>query len=203
MKTKIYTVEGIAGDEDKFVAATATTAGTALTLLAAAADIDPPQELAFTTTGDMTAVTLTIVGTDRSGNQITEEIVLPDTSAVLSKKVYASITSITPDATNAETVAVGTTGDRTTTPWVICGLHTGVDQMSTCKVSVVELDGSADGIVEVTYDYPNNGTGDELAVDETVAVAPGTPAAAQGIMCRFVLTSGENTGATIRFGRPG
>lgn len=211
MRTKEYTLTGVDADNDAFVTATDTEDGVALTLESAAASIDPPTFLSFTTDADMTDTTLTIVGVDRSGNEITEDVVLPDTDTVVSALVYASITSITPNMTNANNVEVGFP-DGAVTPWVICGLHTGYDILSAAKVSVLILEGAADGEVDVTYDYPGgypNGIirGDTPPVyprvDAVVAVTPGTPVDAQGIMCRFRLTTGAGTSALVRFARPG
>jgi hypothetical protein len=79
-------------------------------------------------------------------------------------------------------------------------------------VSVLILEGAADGDVEITYDFPGgytNGvirgdTAPEMPkVDASVAVTPGTPVEAKGIMARFVLTTGASTSARVRFGRPG
>lgn len=211
MRTKQYTVTGVDADADAFVTATDTTINVALTLQAAAAAINPARLLSFTTDEDMTDVTLTVVGVDRNGNRITELVVLADTGTVLSVQAFASIISITPNATNANNVEVGFPAGAVT-PWVICGLHTGYDILSTAKVSVLITAGAADGEVDVTYDYPGgyvNGVirNDTPAVpprvDQVITVTPGTPVDAQGIMCRFRLTSAAGTSASVRFARPG
>lgn len=211
MRTKEYLVTGVDADTNAFVTATATTVNVALTLEAAAAAISPARLLSFTTSGDMTAVTLTIVGVDRNGNRITERVVLPSTATVVSVQAYASIISITPNATDSDTVEVGFPAGAIT-PWVICGLRTGYSILSTAKVSVLITAGAADGEVDVTYDYPGgyvNGVirNDTPAVpprvDQVITVTPGTPVDAQGIMCRFRLTSAAGTSASVRFARPG
>jgi hypothetical protein len=213
MRTKQYTLTGLAADDDGLVTAAAPDAGTALTLEAAAADLDPPREVTLTSAGDLSAVNFTVVGLDRWGRSVSEVIVGPNANTVIGNHVYSVVTSITPDATSATTVEAGWS-DRVTTPWVVTALKTGADghALSACMVSAVDLVGAGDGDVEVTYDYPGgyvNGVirGDEAAVpptvDATIAVTPGTPVEAKGIMARFVLTSGAATGATIRFARPG
>jgi hypothetical protein len=201
MRTKEYTVTGFALDRDGLAAAQAPSAGVALTLEAAAADLDPPREVAIYSAADLSAISFVVVGLDRNGQAVTETIVGPAAAAtVVGQLVYSVVTSITPDGTDAGDVEVGWVA-RTTTPWVICGLHTGYDVLSAARVSVIDLVGAGDGSVEITY------RGDTPAVpprvDETIAVTPLTPVTAQGIMCRFVLTSGAATGATVRFGRPG
>jgi hypothetical protein len=212
MRTKEYTVTGFALDRDGLAAAQAPSAGVALTLEAAAADLDPPREVAIYSAADLSAISFVVVGLDRNGQAVTETIVGPAAAAtVVGQLVYSVVTSITPDGTDAGDVEAGWVA-RTTTPWVICGLHTGYDVLSAARVSVIDLVGAGDGSVEITYDYPGgyvNGVirGDTPAVpprvDETIAVTPLTPVTAQGIMCRFVLTSGAGTGATVRFARPG
>lgn len=171
----------------------------ALVLEAAAASISPARELSFDSNGDINAVNFTIVGKDRNGYDQTESLNGVTTTAVLSKKLWSSVTSITPDAASTQTVVVGFQA-RTPTPWVVCGLRKGVEQVPTAQVSFLILSGAADGIVEVSYDSPGE---EEPTVDETVAITPGTPVDAQGVMCRVVLTSGAATSAEARIAQPG
>jgi hypothetical protein len=204
MRTKEYTVSGIAADDDGLVTAAAPAAGVALTLEAAAADLDPPREVTITSGADVSGVNFTVVGVDRWGNEVSEVIAGPNTDTAKGDIVFASVTSITPDATSAENVEVGW-GDRVCTPWVITALKTGADghALSACMVSVIITEGAADGDVEVTYSFPNDAEGDALPVDASLTVTPGTPVEAKGIMARFVLTSGADTSARVRFARPG
>ena len=212
MRTKEYVVTGFALDRDGLVASANPVAGTPMTLLAAAAALSPPREVAIYSASDQSAVSFVVVGKDRNGVTVGETITGPGAGAtVVGKLTYSVVTSITPSASPGTATEVGWVA-RTTTPWVICGANTGFDVLSACRVSVIDLVGAGDGSVEVTYDFPGgyvNGIirGDTPAVppriDETIAVTPLTPVTAQGIMCRFVLTSGAATGATARFARPG
>ncbi len=214
MRTKQYTVTGFALDRDGLVASANPVAGTPMTLLAAAAALSPPREVAIYSAADQTAVSFVVVGLDRNGMLITETITGPGAGlTVRGQLVYSVVSSITPSASPGTATEVGWVA-RTVTPWVITALKTGADghSLATCKVSVIDLVGAGDGDVEVTYDFPGgyvNGVirGDTPPVppkiDETIAVTPLTPVSAQGIMCRFVLTSGAATGATVRFARPG
>lgn len=214
MRTKEYTVTGFALDRDGLVVSANPIAGTPMTLLAAAASLSPPREVAIYSAADQTAVSFVVVGTDRNGVSITETITGPGAGlTVRGRLVYGSVTSITPSASPGTATEVGWVA-RTVTPWVICSLWTGKEgtQVGAARVSVIELTGAADGDVEVTYDFPGgypNGIIKGVTattppkVDETVAVTPLTPVTAQGIMCRFVLTTGAGTGATVRFARPG
>lgn len=212
MRTKEYVLTGFALDRDGLSASANPVAGVPITLLAAAAALSPPREVAIYSASDQTAVSFVVVGLDRNGISVTETITGPGAGlTVRGKLVYSVVSSITPSATPGTATEVGWEA-RTLTPWVICGLGTGVDVLSSCRVSVIDLVGAGDGSVEVTYDYPGgyvNGVirGDtppvQPRIDETIAVTPLTPVTAQGIMCRFVLTSGAGTGATARFARPG
>jgi hypothetical protein len=211
MRTKEYTATGLDVDANGLVTATAPDAGVALTLEAAADALSPPREVTLTSAGDLSAVNFTVTGLDRNGNPVSEIIVGPDTNTVTGVQVYSVVLSITPDATSATEVEAGW-GVRVTTPWVICAMRTGFDVLSACRVSVIDLVGAGDGSVEVTYDFPGGYTNGIIRsdtppvppkIDETIAVTPLTPVTAQGIMCRFVLTSGAATGATVRFARPG
>jgi hypothetical protein len=198
-RLKTYTLTGFAVSADGVALAQAPSAGVALTLEAGAANLSPPRELLFDADGAMAAVNFTVVGLDRQGNPQTEVVTGVTTTAVSSVKIYSSVTSITPDATDADNVTVGWDA-RTVSPWVVCGIRRGYDTLSVALVSFLILTGAADGIVEVTYDSPAE---PEPAVDETLAITPGTPVEAQGVMCRVVLTSGANTSAEARIAQPG
>lgn len=211
MRTKEYTLTGFALDRDGISVSANPVAGTPITLLAAAAALSPPRELTIYSGSDQSAVSFVVVGKDRNGQVIGETITGPNATTVRGQLVYSVITSVTPSASPGNATELGWVA-RTPSPWVICGLNTGIDVLSACRVSVIGLTGAGDGDVEVTYDYPGgyaNGVirGDTPAVppkvDETIAVTPLTPVTAQGIMCRFVLTSGASTGAIVRFARPG
>lgn len=188
-----------------------------LTLQAGAASLSPPRELVFDASADIATIVFTIVGTDRNGRPVTETITgVTDSVNPVTKNVYASVTSITPSAASSNTVLVGWPA-RTVSPWVICGRRFGLEQLPTAQVSILPTVGSADGIVEVTYDMNNSPAKasypyifeaaeqkyGNLPVDETIAVTPGTPVDAQGSMCRVALTSGNGTTGKARFAIPG
>ena len=108
---KEYTlVAGGAADTDAFALAQNTTAGTALTLTAAATGatlLATPREVTLTSAANFSAVTFTVVGVDRWGNTITEDITGPNNNTVAGRKVYRSITSITPNGSVASNVEAG------------------------------------------------------------------------------------------------
>jgi hypothetical protein len=64
--------------------------------------------LSFTSGGNASAVTFRIRGYDIYGNPVTEDVVGPSGNTVNSAKCYKWILSITPNATSAQTVSIGT-----------------------------------------------------------------------------------------------
>jgi hypothetical protein len=213
-RVKEYTLTGFALSTNGIAASQDLEAGVPMVLEAAAASLSPPRELDFDGSAAISG-TLTIVGTDRYGNPQTEVISGLSTSTITSKLVWASVTSITPSATDTDTVVVGWPA-RTVSPWVPCGRRVGSEVLPSARVSMIELTGAGDGTVEVTYDsnqspakstYPHifeasaQRTG--YKVDETIALTPLTPVSAQGVYCRVVLTSGAATAAVARIAIPG
>lgn len=104
MRQKTRTIAAIVADDDGIVTSTDLTAATPLTLLATS--FDPPRRILFTASAAITG-TLALVGTDRWGNPISETVSLPDTTPVPTQHVYATLTSITPSDTDADTIEVG------------------------------------------------------------------------------------------------
>lgn len=189
-RVKEYTLVGSAADDDAFVTGTDTTAGTALTLLAAAAAIDPPRELAFTTDADMTNVTVTIIGIDRWGNAITEELVLPDTDDKNSRKIYSKVISITPDTTNANNVKVGYP-QRVVSPWVAIDLGIATEGSASGQVATEVIEGSPDFSVEITDENFMQVSGDGALVQSSTDT---TPPAVTDVTC--VAVRGVNTASS-------
>ena len=69
--------------------------------------------------GDESSVSFTVVGTDLSGNEITEVITGPVANAtVLGSKTFQTISSITPSSNLSGSITVGTTGGGITTTGV-------------------------------------------------------------------------------------
>lgn len=216
-RVKEYTLVGVDASASGIAAAQNLTAGTGLTLEAAAAALDPPRKILIDADADISAVVFTVVGKDRWGNSISEEITGVTTTAVSSVHIYASISSITPDTTDAVNSANVGWAVGAISPWVICGRRVGFEQLPICLVSALILEGAADGSVEVTYDsnqspskasYPNIFVASEQVyenhpIDETIAVTPGTPVEAQGVFCRFNMSTGAGTSMKVRFAQPG
>ena len=104
MRQKTRTIAAIAADSNGIVASTALTGGTPLTLLATT--FNPPRRILFTASAALTG-TLTLVGTDRWGNPISEAVSVPGATPVPTQYVYATLTSITPSDNDADTLEVG------------------------------------------------------------------------------------------------
>lgn len=202
-RTKTYTLVGLAADANDISAAAAITAGTPITLLAAAAALDPPRFLSLVGSATLSG-SFAVVGLDRWGNRITETISGVTTTPVRSKGIYSSVTSITPSDTDADTLAVGWPAGGVATPWIVCGRGMGTDQVPEALLSVLAVSGSPDGNVEITYDMFPRLTDPEITVDQSVLAAsftPGTPQACKGQGVRFVMTT-EGT-CTVKVTRPG
>lgn len=193
MRVKLYDlVAGGAADAAAFAALQNTTANTPLTLTAAATGatlLATPRELDFTSAADASTVTFRIVGKDRwGGNPITEDIVGPNANTVRTRKVYSSITSITPLQSSANTVSVGYP-QRVTSPWVVADTNRSTDQMPFSQMSTEALTGAPTVVMENTYGHATSFTGDGAHVAASTAVVPPAVGTVQGTAIRGVITS--------------
>lgn len=205
MRVKQYTLTGVgAADTAAFSALAAPVANTAITLTAAAtgaALAATPRELTFTSGGDASAVTFTIVGTDRWGAPATDTIVGPNANTVTSKSVWSRITSITPNASSAQTVSVGYP-QRVTTPWVGLNTNHATDVVPKGLISMETLTGAPTASPEFTIErftqYPADSA---RAMGSAATLNNTTVAEVQGTAVRAVLTSAAGS-AKFTFARP-
>lgn len=109
MRPKVVTLTGVAADDNGIVTSVTPAAGgeQSLTLLAAAASLDPPRRLEVTTAADETARTITVTGVDRYGIPRTESFSLVDTGAALSTWEYQSISEILIDDDTTGAIIAG------------------------------------------------------------------------------------------------
>lgn len=206
MRVKQYTLTGVgAADAVAFAALQAPTAGVALTLTAAAtgaALAATPRELTFTAAGDVSSVTFTIVGTDRWGAPATDTIVGPSGATVTSKSVWKAVTSITPNATSANTVSVGYP-QRVVTPWVGLSTNRSTDLAPKALISMETLSGAPTASPELTIErftqYPADSA---RSIGSAATLNNTTVAEVQGTAVRAVLTSAAGS-AKFTFARPG
>jgi hypothetical protein len=176
MRIREVIVESVgAEDANAYVTNTDATADTPLTLEAAAASIDPPRELLFTFDGDSTAVTFTIVGKDRRGTDQTEILVGGNAEALITKGVYSSITSITPDVTDAGTFEIGFAA-RGVSPWFIMNTTRAMD---TPPFGVAECldggDGTVVGQIEYTIENASRKPNAQCQVTNSPTALTGVP----------------------------
>lgn len=195
---EVTLVGGGAASAAAFSAAAAVVANTPLTLLAAAASISPPRELTFTTNGDMSGVILTIVGEDRRGNTFTELLQLPaSATTVRSLGVYSKITSITPSASDANTVSVGYP-QRVVSPWFLNDTTGARDNVPTNKIQALTPDAPAvfaAGSVEITEQNAARKPGEQCQPETTTLAlaAAGATVDARGAWFRFVNAAATGT----------
>ncbi len=126
-------------------------AGGSLTLAALAAAIPQPRRITITSAGDDSAATWTIVGTNWSGNIITETFLGANTPTVRTSALsYASVTSISLNAASASTVTAGTS-TVATSPWVR------FDEWAEAVVGMqFTVTGTATYTFESSFDDPNS-----------------------------------------------
>lgn len=193
MRIRQYTLSGGgAANNATYSALAAPNTGVALTLTGAAASISPGRELTFTSAGDASGVVFVIVGKDvYGGNPITENITGPNANTVRTRKVYSSITSITPVGSSAQTVSVGN-AQRTVGNWINSNLFCSRDNTPTMRCSTEIVSGAPTGSWEFTNENVVNITGGGAFVDGSVASTPaaaGDTASVQGAYVRYVCTS--------------
>lgn len=68
---------------------------------------DQPRCVSLTNTTNMIAVSYTIVGYDEYGARMSQVLIGPNNTTVNTLKAFASVLSVTPNATNAGTLSVG------------------------------------------------------------------------------------------------
>lgn len=88
-------------DTDAFALAQSYTAATPLTLTGGAASISPPRRASFTSSTNESGTNFTIIGLDQFGVADSEVVAGPNNNTVYSDGYWSSITSITPNQTEA------------------------------------------------------------------------------------------------------
>lgn len=141
----------VATDVDN-VSVSAAVPNGALTLTAGAGTGNPfAQFLTFTASADISASTFTITGTDDKDFVITEELIGPaDTTAILSARLYKTVTSIVSSAANAATLQVGWIYSGTTPAYVINYRQSPFNM----SVSTQLLSGTGTASIQYTFDDP-------------------------------------------------
>lgn len=110
MRLKTIDIDLDAQDRDGIAQAQTITAATAMTLNGTlGTTLDYARIIGVYSGADVSSSAFTIVGTNANGQSISETIATgPNASTVVSTKLYKTITSVTPSATVAQNVEVGT-----------------------------------------------------------------------------------------------
>lgn len=95
-------------DQDGIAEAQQAAEDTPLSLEPAAAALNPPRPLTFTSAQDFSGVNFEIVGTDENGDpQTVAALPGPNATTIQTTELWSSVTSITPDDTLAQNIEVG------------------------------------------------------------------------------------------------
>lgn len=86
-------------------------------VVAGVATLDIPRDISIASTGNLSGMNFTLIGTDRYGNAQSEVIVGPNNNAVSSVKNYATIRLILASAAVGTNVTVGTNQQASTAWW--------------------------------------------------------------------------------------
>jgi hypothetical protein len=195
MRIRQYTLTGGgAAATASYAALQASTVNVPFTLTGAAAVISPGREVTLTSAAaDLSGILYTVVGKDTfGGNAITEVITGPGAGlTVKGLKIFSSITSVTPNTTNAGTMSVGNPA-RVCGNWINANLHTTQDNPPTIRCSTQIVSGAPAGAWEFTNEDVVNISGSGAFVDGTVTSTPaagGDTASVFGMYARYVVTS--------------
>lgn len=80
----------------------------------------PARRVTVTTAADESAKTITVYGTDRSGNAIEETLTGPNTTTGTTNKVFGSVSRVAISAAAAGAITVGW-GTESVSPWIFLG----------------------------------------------------------------------------------
>lgn len=111
------------------------------------------RRVVITSGGNDSGITFTIVGTNSTGNNITEVLTGANAGTAQSNLDFTTVRSITPSAAVATTVSAGTNGVGSS-PWSLWN-WLGSSPFN-LGVGVELVSGAVNFTVQHTYDYPNN-----------------------------------------------
>jgi len=136
------------------------------------ATFDTPRRVLFTTTADETTKTVTLTGTNWSGNPISETITLVNNSTVASVLDYKTLPSVVSSAALTGNLSIGTNGVAAS-PWVF------LDPWAQGNVAMqFDVTGTVNYTIQSTLNDPNDPTNPVASAD--VAWIPSNDAAAVG-----------------------
>jgi hypothetical protein len=156
-----------------------------------------PATVSLTSTNNFSTVTFTVIGTDASGNTISEAIAGPNNNTVQTTKVYATVTQIQTDAPSGlttETVSAGNTAvGLGPTAWWPLDIYT-PNQVTSISGTIVS--GSLTYSVQYTNEDPFDTTITQQVVSHPVAALVGASTSQTGFTTtlmravRFNIASG-------------
>lgn len=114
--------------------------------------LDTQRRILFTPTGNESTNTFAIVGTNGAGNAITENLAGANATTFYSNLDFKTVSSITPKATTASTMSIGTNGVGSSL-WQIVNWNT---DPAGLEIGVEVRSGSGTYSVQYTLDDPNN-----------------------------------------------
>jgi hypothetical protein len=126
--------------------------GTAIIDTASAANSAAGRRVIVTSGGNDTGINWKVVGTNASGNVITDTFAGASGGAAQSNLDFVTVISITPSGAVASTATAGTNGVAAT-PWQVLNWHTNPINMS---FAIELVSGAINYTVQYTYDDPNN-----------------------------------------------
>lgn len=178
MRPITVTVGPLTSGSANSIALTQTPNAGALTLngasvAAGVAVIGAPQQVLITTTGNESANSLTITGTDWAGSVISEVVVGPNATTAASVLSYATVTRVSIANNAAAALTVGTNGTGYS-PWIRLDSWASEVTSLQCNVS-----GTVNYTVQTTNDDPNSPTNPVAVSAVTWLQIPDTNLAAQ------------------------
>jgi hypothetical protein len=116
------------------------------------AQLGAPRRVLITTTDDETSVTVTVTGTNRAGDVLSEALAGVNTSSTYTTLDFFTVTSVTNSTTLLGNVTIGTNGIGGS-PWVM------MDPWAFNSIGVtVGVIGTVNYDIEITGDDPNDPT---------------------------------------------
>src|ERR1700740_1260703 len=157
MRPISVTVGPLASASSNAIALSQTPTAGALTLHGALVSggvvvMDTPRQVLITTTGNESANTFTITGTDWAGSPISETVTGPNASTAASVLSYKTVTRITIASNAAAALTVGTNGVASS-PWIRLDSWAAPVTALECSVS-----GTVNYTVQGSLDDPNSPT---------------------------------------------
>lgn len=131
----------------------AVTGGIATIDTAASANSAIGRRVIITSGGDDSGITWTVVGTNSTGNAITDTFAGSNGGGAQSNLDFVKVSKITPSAAVASTVIVGTNGVGSS-PWILHNWN-GYSPMN-IGIGIELVSGVVNFTIQHTYDDPNN-----------------------------------------------